>query len=64
MPNPSALQSMLQSQRCIILDGAQGTELERRGLKLGASKLWSAQFLLDDPAVIKAVHTDYLETLA
>jgi hypothetical protein len=56
----SALHSLLQSQNCIILDGAQGTELERRGCKLGASKLWSAQLLLDDPAMVKAVHADYL----
>ncbi|EFJ47356.1 hypothetical protein VOLCADRAFT_92147 [Volvox carteri f. nagariensis] len=44
----------------LILDGAQGTELERRGVHLGGSKLWSAQLLIDDPDLIRTIHLDYL----
>ncbi|MEW5302578.1 MAG: hypothetical protein WDW36_005347 [Sanguina aurantia] len=46
--------------KAVILDGAQGTELERRGLDLSHSHLWSSQLLLDDPAVIREIHLDYL----
>jgi S-methylmethionine-dependent homocysteine/selenocysteine methylase len=43
---------MLQLQRPIILDGAMGTELERRGIVLNNTRLWSSQLLIDDPAVV------------
>ena len=39
----------------IVLDGATGTELERLGLPL-APPLWSAQALLDDPALVRSIH--------
>lgn len=51
---------MLRSQPVLILDGAQGTELERRGIDLTGLKLWSAQMLLDDPAVVRDIHLAYL----
>jgi homocysteine S-methyltransferase len=34
--------------------------LERRGVDLRGSKLWSAQLLIDDPALVRAIHLDYL----
>lgn len=43
----------------ILLDGATGTELERRGARMTAP-LWSAHALLDAPEVVRAVHLDYL----
>lgn len=43
----------------VVLDGATGTELERRGARM-AAPLWSAHALLDDPAQVRAVHRDYL----
>ena len=46
----------------LVLDGAQGTELERRGLDLSGSKLWSAQLLLDNPSLVAEVHRSYLDS--
>jgi homocysteine S-methyltransferase len=43
----------------IVLDGATGTELERRGARMTAP-LWSAHALLDAPAVVRQIHLDYL----
>ena len=36
-----------------------GTEIERRGAPMELP-LWSAQALLDDPALVRAIHRDYL----
>ena len=43
----------------LIVDGAMGAELERRGCDL-ADPLWSAKVLLETPDVVAAVHRDYL----
>ncbi|MCB9756186.1 MAG: homocysteine S-methyltransferase family protein, partial [Myxococcales bacterium] len=43
----------------ILIDGAVGTELERRGARMDAP-LWSAHALLDDPALVETIHLDYL----
>ncbi|GLI59909.1 hypothetical protein VaNZ11_001952 [Volvox africanus] len=56
----SALSALLAESGVIVVDGAQGTELERHGVQLGASKLWSAQLLIDDPDLVRAIHLDYL----
>lgn len=42
-----------------ILDGAMGTELERRGIDTGLP-LWSANALLTAPEAVKQIHLDYL----
>ena len=42
----------------LILDGAMGTELERRGLR-ASLPLWSAHALVDAPEVVRAIHSDY-----
>jgi S-methylmethionine-dependent homocysteine/selenocysteine methylase len=42
-----------------ILDGGMGQELLARSAKQ-ATGLWSAQILLDDPDLLRAVHADYL----
>lgn len=46
----------------ILLDGATGTELHRRGVDTGLP-LWSANALLDENGrqVLKRIHLDYLE---
>ena len=44
----------------IILDGATGTELERRGARMSAP-LWSAHALIDDPALVQQIHLEYAE---
>jgi S-methylmethionine-dependent homocysteine/selenocysteine methylase len=43
----------------LILDGAMGTELERQGV-CGPAPLWSAQALLTAPAVVEAIHREYV----
>ncbi len=44
--------------RIRVLDGATGTELERRGIAC-TLPLWSAHALLEAPATVRAVHRDY-----
>ena len=43
----------------VVLDGALGTELERRGVATGLP-LWSARALLCAPEAVLAIHRDYL----
>lgn len=50
----------LQAKSPILMDGATGTELERRGADT-SSPIWSALALLDSPALLKQIHLDYLE---
>ena len=43
----------------LVLDGAFGTELERRGVPTPAP-LWSAEALWTAPEVVRAIHRDYV----
>ena len=43
----------------LLLDGATGTELERRGAA-AALPLWSAQALIDDPDLVGRIHAEYV----
>jgi S-methylmethionine-dependent homocysteine/selenocysteine methylase len=43
----------------VVLDGATGTELERRGLYTGLP-LWSTHALIEAPDVVEAIHRDYV----
>ncbi len=52
------LNSILQAQPFMLLDGALATELEARGADLH-DPLWSAKVLLEQPELIRAVHLDY-----
>ncbi len=54
------IDTYLKHQRPLIIDGALGTELERRGADIN-DPLWSARLLSKAPELISAVHTDYLE---
>jgi S-methylmethionine-dependent homocysteine/selenocysteine methylase len=45
----------------LLLDGATGTELERRGLPT-ALPLWSAPALRDHPHVVREIHAEYART--
>jgi len=56
--NPLA--DALARRDVLIVDGAMGTELERRGWDL-ADPLWSARLLVEAPQAIAEVHRDYLE---
>lgn len=44
----------------LAIDGGMSTELEQQGCRLGGS-LWTAQALLDDPALIEAAHKAYVD---
>ncbi len=48
-----------QSKQIFILDGATGTELDRRGVDIGLP-LWSANAILEAPEILKQVHIAYL----
>ena len=43
----------------MILDGAMGTELTRRGINT-TLPLWSAQALTDAPDIVEQIHRDYI----
>jgi S-methylmethionine-dependent homocysteine/selenocysteine methylase len=43
----------------LMLDGATGTEVQRRGASL-TEPLWSAHALLHAPQIVRAIHYDYL----
>lgn len=53
-------QDRLQDERCLLLDGALGTELTRRGVSLD-SNLWSASGLLSYPQLVREIHADYIQ---
>src|SRR5512143_4331169 len=46
--------------RPVILDGALGTELERRGFET-MLPLWSAKALIEAPGLVWEIHRDYVE---
>src|SRR5262245_52255282 len=54
-----ALRERLRTGPPLLLDGALGTELERRGAA-ATLPLWSTHALLHDPALVRAVHADYV----
>jgi S-methylmethionine-dependent homocysteine/selenocysteine methylase len=45
--------------KIIVIDGATGTELERRGAAMN-DKAWSAMATLTDPELLRGVHEDYI----
>jgi S-methylmethionine-dependent homocysteine/selenocysteine methylase len=51
---------MDEGSQILLLDGATGTELDRRGVDIGLP-LWSARALLEAPGVLCEIHRDYLE---
>jgi S-methylmethionine-dependent homocysteine/selenocysteine methylase len=52
------LRERLERKRPLLLDGALGTELERRGVESGLP-LWSANALTADPDALLRLHSDY-----
>jgi S-methylmethionine-dependent homocysteine/selenocysteine methylase len=53
------LLARIAADEVLILDGALGTELERRGSHC-ALPLWSTHALLSEPDVVSAIHRDYV----
>ncbi|MGH9460639.1 MAG: homocysteine S-methyltransferase family protein [Vicinamibacteria bacterium] len=56
----SDLTSRWSKEGIAVLDGAMGTELERRGVETRLP-LWSAWGLLEAPRVVEAIHREYVE---
>lgn len=54
------LTRMLASKSPLILDGAMGTELQRREVDTGLP-LWSANALMVHPEIVLQIHKDYIE---
>ena len=50
--------STLKSKKVLLCDGAMGTELQRRGLKVGDCP---EEYNLSHPEIIQAIHRDYYE---
>ena len=57
--DPASLRERLGRAPPLLLDGATGTELERRGARTQLP-LWSARALLDAPELISQIHRDYV----
>jgi homocysteine S-methyltransferase len=55
------LAPFVERRGAAVLDGGLATELESRGFALD-DPLWSARALIDAPAIVAAVHRDYLES--
>jgi S-methylmethionine-dependent homocysteine/selenocysteine methylase len=53
------LSRMIKRKSPLILDGAMGTELQRRGLDIDLP-LWSANALIGNPEIVLQVHRDYI----
>ena len=54
-----SIQAVLANGGTVILDGATGTELERRGAVM-SDETWCAPATLTHGAILKSVHTDYI----
>ncbi|WP_226528127.1 homocysteine S-methyltransferase [Metabacillus niabensis] len=52
------IEKILSNFPIMIIDGAMATELENHGCNLN-DRLWSAKILMENPHLIKKVHTDY-----
>ncbi|MDO9549312.1 MAG: homocysteine S-methyltransferase family protein [Candidatus Marinimicrobia bacterium] len=50
----------LSTSKRMVLDGPMGTELHRRGIDTSLP-LWSAAAIRENPAVIQAIHIDYID---
>jgi S-methylmethionine-dependent homocysteine/selenocysteine methylase len=49
----------LREEPVLLLDGAMGTELFRRGIETRLPS-WSAQALIENPTIVREVHEDYI----
>ncbi|HLA44028.1 MAG TPA: homocysteine S-methyltransferase family protein [Aggregatilineales bacterium] len=54
-----SFENRLAQEKPLLLDGATGTELTRRGVDTGLP-LWSAGALESHPEVVRQIHLDYL----
>ena len=54
-----ALRGKLQDDRFVLIDGATGTELERRGAAMHHAA-WCAMASLTEPDLLRQIHADYI----
>ncbi len=54
-----SIQERLREKPVVLLDGAMGTELFRRGIETRLP-VWSAQALVTHPGVVREIHQDYI----
>ena len=54
----ASITSILREFPLIVLDGAFGTEIARRGFNTN-DDLWAAKALFEKPELVKAVHRDF-----
>lgn len=54
------LESLIDNNDLVILGGAMGTELQRRGYKTNLP-LWSASANLDALDLVEEIHSDYFD---
>ncbi|GMG33571.1 unnamed protein product [Ambrosiozyma monospora] len=58
--NQSFIKRIKTNPKPLVLDGAMGTELERRGVNVN-DKLWSGLALINNPDKISQLYQDYLK---
>ncbi len=56
---PDVHEQLLAARSVILLDGATGTELQRRGVQT-RPPLWTAEAARDNAGVLERIHLDYL----
>jgi len=54
------IRAVVESGRPLLLDGGLGSELEARGYDI-STPLWSAELILQQPEVLRALHRAYLD---
>lgn len=59
-PALAAIEADLEAGKTILIDGATGTELERRGATMD-DNAWCATATLTHPDVLRSVHEDYIK---
>ncbi len=59
MSRYSKLMQRIHAGECILIDGATGTEIERRGVPQ-LDNAWNGGGALSHPEILRAVHEDYL----
>ena len=60
MSNFTCIGKKLLAGQTVLIDGATGTELEKRGVPMN-SKAWTAEAVLSRPETVQAVHRDYIQ---
>ena len=61
MSRYSDLINRAQQGECILIDGATGTEVERRGVPQ-LDNAWNGGGALSHPEIVKQIHKDYIES--